>query len=148
MNELQDIEKQIETLRKREREIRNEQEKVYQEQRAKEWELYKDKLFCHIGNGYGKQKHITIMKTISCENFSQYDSCKILSLHFMYDEDKFVSFTCKKDTYRNDSLILKENGPKLGNQYANEITVEEVLAYQKQAIEEIINSFNLIIESK
>ena len=82
------------------------------------------------------------MKTLSCTNFS-YNSCKVLKMTFRYDGDKFESFSCKKDTYRVDSLMLKDNYKK-GNQYANEITAEEVVAYQKQAVEEIIKAFNLI----
>ncbi len=142
MAELEDIQQQIEVLRRREREIVNEREKIFLSQQEEAWKLVKDKIFCSIGSS-GNQRHITIMKTLSCTNFNSYNSCNVLKMTFRYDGDKFESFSCKKDTYRVDSLMLKDNYKK-GNQYANEITAEEVVAYQKQAVEEIIKAFNLI----
>ena len=106
-NEIKDIDKQIETLDKRRRELTNKSRTEDFEKRKKHYyDNVHGKLFITIGAPYGGGKVFSLIRAVGCDDFeSEYNSCRIYSIYIeQTKEGVFKCLSAGFDSKRVDSL--------------------------------------------
>ena len=103
------------------------------------------KLFYHesFNTPYsGIKRQIELVKPISCQDFSQYNSCNILSIKISFGDNlKVFSFSVTKDTHRVDSFI--QNDRKENFKLLTQEQFDEAIKLASDEMEKAFSLFNL-----
>ncbi len=135
--ELDNLRKEIRTvldpLEKRAHELNRLIEEEFIEQQKAQFKQIEGKLFYGDKDSWsGFKDTIMLIKVISCDDWSTYNSCKILKFELTFSKGKFYSISIAEDTNRVSNF----------DTHYTELTPELFMTISKLANTEILNSLS------